>query len=72
MTVMLAGLCFCACEQVSVVVAAWFTGLKVGQFVALVFRLFICTVGSVLGYWLAYHRTEQYKEAKRWVLRRMK
>lgn len=70
-TVVLAGLCFYACEQVSVVVAAWFTGSKVGQLVALALRLIICTVVSVLGYWLAYHRTEQYKEAKRWVLLRM-
>lgn len=66
-TVVLAGLCFYACEQVSVVVAAWFTESKMGQLVAFALRLIICTVVSVLGYWLAYHRTEQYKEAKQWV-----
>ena len=44
---------------------------KMGQIIALAFRLLICTLISILGYWLAYHRTEQYKEAKQWVLRRM-
>lgn len=70
-TVVLVGLCFYACEQVSVVVAAWFTGSKMGQLIALTLRLIICTVVSVLGYWLAYQCTDQYKETKRWVLRRM-
>ena len=70
-TVVLAGLCFCACEQVSAVVPVWFTGSKMGQLIALALRLIICTVVSVMGYWLAYQCTDQYKEAKRWVLLRM-
>ena len=70
-TAMLAGLCFYGCDRVSTVVADWFTGYRMGQMVALAVRLLVCTAVSVLGYWLLYHRTEQYKEAKQWVLQRM-
>ncbi len=51
--------------------AEWVTSSRMGHLVVLAFRLFICTGISVLGYWLAYHRTVQYKEVKQWVLRKM-
>ena len=36
----------------------------------LLVRLLICTVFAVVGYFLIYHRTAQFKEAKEWVMSR--
>ena len=41
-------------------------------FLELLFRLLICTVLAVVGYFLVYHHTTQFKEAKEWVMSRFR
>ncbi len=36
----------------------------------LVARFLLCTVVTIAGYFLAYHRTARYKDAKNWLQRR--
>ena len=36
----------------------------------IVIKLLFCTVFAVVGYFLVYHRTAQFKEAKEWVMSR--
>ena len=36
----------------------------------LLFRLLVCTVFSVAGYFLMYHRTARYQDAMDWIMRR--
>ena len=67
-TVVLGGFCFYVCNQVSTTVAGRFTD---GDVFVIALRLFICTAVSVLGYGLVYRRTEQFAEAKMWLLQRL-
>ena len=67
-TVVLSGFCFYVCNQVSAIVVGRFTGDGV---IAIALRLVICTTVPILGYGLVYHRTEQYAEAKNWLLQRI-
>ena len=85
-TVLLSIPCIHICDIVSRIITAgvFGTGLETGNIVQnigaiagfavleLLIRLFICTVIIVAGYYLLYHRTTQFKEAKVWVMRRYK
>ena len=59
--------CFCLCETVAVC-----EGLpnKVIEALSLLLRLLICTVLTALLYYLVYHRSAQYRDAKDWLRKR--
>ena len=76
-TVLLAVPCIYICNLVMVVIADKTTNTEaamitpVAGFMELFIRLLICTVISVIGYFLAYRRTVQFKDAKKWVVARI-
>ena len=51
--------CICFCNMITV-----------SGFLELLFKLLICSFVSVAGFFIIYHRTEQFKDAKEWVLNR--
>ncbi len=59
-TVVIAFVCLCACEGVETSV------------VGLLMRLLICTLGTVVGYYLAFYWTARYRDAKTWIVSRYK
>ena len=77
-TLVLAVMCVYACDGV-IGLAAGFAGMgteygaissvngKLLALAGLFVRLVFCTLVSVVGYYLAYHRTMRYIEAKEWV-----
>lgn len=75
--VILAGICFWACEGAS----AWLlaTGNGTGSvftkrtgILDLFVRLVICSFVSVAGYFLAYRKTERFRDARSWVTERLR
>ena len=66
-TAVLAVVCFFACDGVAVAGQSKLLGVA-----GLVIRLLLCTVVTAGGYFLAYHSTERYKDAKDWVQMRYK
>ena len=61
-TVLLAILCICVCGAVT---------NKAG-IIGLIVRLSLCTIICLTGYYLAYHRTARYKDARLWLCSRLK
>lgn len=76
-TVLLAVPCIYICNLVMLVIADKTTNTEaamitpVAGFMELFIRFLICTVISVIGYFLAYRRTVQFKDAKKWVVARI-
>ncbi len=75
--VILAGICFWACEGAS----AWLlaTGNGAGSVIPkstgildLFVRLVICSFVSVVGYFLVYRKTERFRDARSWVTERIR
>ena len=72
-TVVLAVACLAACEGVglpSIEIGAGIAQSKLFALAGLARRLLICTSGSVAGYYLAFGRSERYRDAKNWILSR--
>ena len=64
-TAVIAVLCWRGCEEIG----GWLGGGSAGM-LGLVARLLLCTIVTLAGYYLAYHRTARYKDAKDWVWNR--
>lgn len=77
-TVLIAAPCIYVCNCVTVLIADLITKAEVvtiafaSGFLELLIRLLICTLFSVIGYFLFYHHTVQFKDAKAWVEERIK
>ena len=73
-TVLLAVPCIYVCDWLNVIMADTgtivFTKRILYGILGLFVRLLICTIISAFGYYLVYHHTAQFKEAKAWVLER--
>lgn len=79
-TGVLAAICFGGCEEISGWLSDWIIDcvsgvVTIGQFklfelAGLVVRLLFCTLMTVGGYFLVYHHTVRYRDAKEWVKRR--
>ena len=66
-TVAVGMVCFCLCETVA---AGAGISHKVMEALILLLRLLICTVVTALLYYLVYHRSVQYRDAKDWLWKR--
>lgn len=74
-TVVIAALCLYVCEGISGLVwmSGWLKGagnagqMKLFELAGLLARLLFCTLVSVAGYFLFYHHTARYQDAKEWV-----
>lgn len=76
-TVLLAVPCIYVCNALTAVMAKTvvdgtsnITASTTFGILELLARLLFCTVFAVVGYFLVYHRTAQFKEAKEWVMSR--
>lgn len=66
-TVAVSVVCFYVCEMVAVGASISHKGVEA---LILLLRLLICTVVTALLYYLVYHRSLQYRDAKDWLLKR--
>lgn len=66
-TVAVGMVCFCLCEMITI--GTEISNKGVGA-LYLLLRLLICTVVTVLLYYLVYHRSSQYQDAKDWLWKR--
>lgn len=81
-TVVLAVMCFCGCEEISGWLNIWMIDcvssvetrgkVKLFELAGLAVRLLFCSLITVGGYFLGYHRTARYQDAKEWMKSRFK
>ena len=66
-TAAVGAVCFCVCETVAVGTGIPNKGVEA---LYLLIRFVICTILTILLYYLVYHRSAQYRDAKNWLWKR--